>query len=184
MSLGPKDIPVWFGVGVKAPFMRTITHWWQKGGLVSIHCILTEKYTFPGWRRICKFKGNCENIANSAQLGWSLGWAWQKFIGLVLLGWEENSECCIVQPSSCIAGDNVLNDWYADCNVSPRANIPAILMTGLCAGLCVHMHCSFSMNLATVVSWSARASVLSLQHLNLTPHTTQTKLNVELGFPN
>ena len=35
------------------------------------------EFYLSGWRRICKFKGRCDNKANSVQFNWSWDWAWQ-----------------------------------------------------------------------------------------------------------
>ena len=60
-------------------------------------------------------------------------------MSVTLLSQGKISEYGIAQPSSCDAGDNVLNEWYVDYNVDAHANIPALFMTVLCLWLCVCM---------------------------------------------
>ena len=52
-------------------------------------------------------------------------------MSVALFSQIKKSECGIAQPSSSIAGDNVLNEQYADCNVDAHANIPALFITEL-----------------------------------------------------
>ena len=64
------------------------------------------------------------------------------------------------------------------CNVDAHAKIPALFMTILCPRLCV----STVQTYCTVVLLTNQ-SIASIQGHH-TPHNTQTKSNVELGFPN
>ena len=56
---------------------------------------------------------------------------------VAVLSQAKKSECDIAQPNSCIAGDNVPNECYANCNVEAHANISALFITVLCPRLCV-----------------------------------------------
>ena len=72
------------------------------------------------------------------------------------------------------------------CNVDAHANNLGLLMTMLCPQLCVCLYCTpvHTDCDSTVVSLTDQ-SITSIQGTPHTTHThmTQTKSNVELGFP-
>ena len=73
------------------------------------------------------------------------------------------------------------------CNVNAHAKIPALCWAHAVPRLCVHMYCTtVHTDWDCTVVLLADQSIASIQgtpHTHYTLHTTQTKSNVELGFP-
>ena len=73
------------------------------------------------------------------------------------------------------------------CNVDAHANFSDLFMTNICAWMCVHMYCTHCTLYSCLVDGSEhRIHPGDTTHTHMTQdtrHKTQTKSNVELGFP-